>query len=632
MRVGKNLADQRAGALFVRGIHEGEQVAHRDRDDAGRFELRRRTAHRVLVERLEHGARVIDAAADLAGQTLRRDRRRLLEEIIEHIAVARLALGLLDGAKAAVDEEADFGAAHFQQRIGGDRGAVGEKFDCRQIDAARGKVADAAHDAERGIFRRGRDLLDGERAVGNVEQHQVGVGAADIDAQSICLAAIARTLFPQLARAIRRGTRAPPGLGSPAGIFYSRWRHRRKCVNPGIDMPRLRDFGLALFLAHCSPCAASRARQEPYPTRVVKIVVPSLPGSTTDILARLVADQLSQKWGKPVIVENVPGAAMNIGSEYVSRAAPDGYTLMICPPSPVTIQHLLYHDLKYEPTKFVPIALLAKIANVLTVRKDLPANTIQELIAYAKANPGKLTFASQGVGSTAHLSASELEMLGGIKMVHVPYRGAQPALNDVLAGHVDMFFDTLTTSVPLYRDGKVKILGVASAERSEDVPEIPTIAEQGLPGFRSITWFALVAPPGHAAALADKINRDVAEILQKPEIAEKFKRCGSSRWAAPRGRGEILRRRDQLWGRVIKRKITSRCGAVQRSNACACRGFAMRNLASCAHGARRRYAAHPESWLERKSPLPRPKRGIRHQRRARAEIPDAAKPFGFKNG
>ena len=153
----------------MRGIHEGEQVTHRDRDDAGRFQLYRRAAHRVLVQRLKHGARVVDAAADLAGQTLRRDRRRFLEEIIEHIAVAGLALGFLDGAKAAVDEQAHFGAAHFEQRIGGDRGAVGEKFDAGQIDTARRKIADAAHDAERGIFRRRRNLLHGERAAGNVE-------------------------------------------------------------------------------------------------------------------------------------------------------------------------------------------------------------------------------------------------------------------------------------------------------------------------------------------------------------------------------------------------------------------------------------------------------------------------------
>jgi len=168
-------------------------------------------------------------------------------------------------------------------------------------------------------------------------------------------------------------------------------------------MPRLRDFGLALFLALVLAVLATTAgrAQEPYPTHVVKIVVPSLPGSTTDILARLVSNQLSEIWGKPVIVENMAGAAMAIGAEYVARAAPDGYTLLICPPSPVSIQHLLYHDLKYDPLKFTPIAMLAKIPNVLVVRPDLPANTIQELLAYGKANPGKLTYASQGAGSTA---------------------------------------------------------------------------------------------------------------------------------------------------------------------------------------------------------------------------------------
>jgi len=316
-------------------------------------------------------------------------------------------------------------------------------------------------------------------------------------------------------------------------------------------MPRLRDFVLALFFAVLAT-TAGRA-QEPYPTRVVKIVLPVAPGSTTDILARLIADQLSQKWGKPVIVENMPGAAMNIGSEYVARADADGYTLLLCPPSPLAIQQLLYHDLKYDPTKFVPIALLAKIANVLAVRPDFPAKSVEELIAYGKANPGKLTFASQGVGSTAHLSGSELEVLGGIKMVHVPYHGAQPALTDVMSGNIDMFFDTLTTSVPLYRAGKLKLLGVASAERSKDVPEIPTVAEQGIPGFRSITWFAIAGPPGLPAPLAEKINRDVAEILQKPEIVAKIQALrlepmGGTTVDAVKFIGDETR----LWGRVIK--------------------------------------------------------------------------------
>src|SRR5499427_8115037 len=201
-------------------------------------------------------------------------------------------------------------------------------------------------------------------------------------------------------------------------------------------------IGLAAWVVQA--CAAHA--QEPYPSRTVKIVIPSAPGSTTDTLARLVADQLSQKWGKATIVENIPGGAMNIGASAVARAAPDGYTLMVAPPSPLSFNHLLYRDPGYEPGKFVPITMLAKIPNVLVVRKDLPASTLRELIDYAKANPGKLSYASQGVGSTAHLSAAQLEVRAGIKMVHVPYRGAQPALTDVVAGHVDMFFDTLATS------------------------------------------------------------------------------------------------------------------------------------------------------------------------------------------
>jgi tripartite-type tricarboxylate transporter receptor subunit TctC len=305
--------------------------------------------------------------------------------------------------------------------------------------------------------------------------------------------------------------------------------------------------------------APTMASAQAYPTHVVKIVLPVLPGSTTDILARLVAQDLSQKWGKPVIVENMAGAAMNLGAAYVAHAAPDGYTLLICPPAPLAIAQLLYHDLQYDPTKFVPIALLAKIANVLDVRPSFPAKTVQELIAYAKVNPGKLTYASQGVGSTAQLSGAELEVLGGIKMVHVPYHGAQPALTDVMAGNVDMFFDTLATSIPLYRAGKLKILGVASPERDRAIADVPTVAEQGLPGFRSITWFALAGPPGLPAATAETINRDTNETLQKPEIIAKLHALqlepmgGSTAQAT-----KFIADETQLWSRVIKESHLTR--------------------------------------------------------------------------
>ena len=296
--------------------------------------------------------------------------------------------------------------------------------------------------------------------------------------------------------------------------------------------------------------AQTARAEDAFPTRLVKLVVPAASGPTTDTVARLLADKLGRTWNQTVIVENIAGGAMNVGAEHVYKAAPDGYTLMVCPPAPVAIQHLLYNDLAYDPHKFVNVALLAKIPNALVVRNELPAKDVRELIAYAKANPGKLSFGSQGAGSTAHLSASELEVLTGIKMVHVPYRGALPALNDVIAGHIDLFFDTLTTSVPLWRAGKVRILGVASAERTQSVPELPTIAEQGVPGFRSITWFVLVAPPETPGQIVDRINRDVNAAFG--ELGEKFAALrlepmpGTAADAA-----RFVADESALWGKVI---------------------------------------------------------------------------------
>jgi len=293
--------------------------------------------------------------------------------------------------------------------------------------------------------------------------------------------------------------------------------------------------------------------QESYPSRVVKIVVPAAGGSTTDTLARVVAEKLSQKWGKSAIVENIAGGAMNIGASSVARAAPDGHTLLVAPPAPLSFNDLLFKDLGYAPTQFTPITLLATIPNVLVVRKELPVTSIKELIEYGKANPGKLSYASQGAGSTAHLSASQLETQAGIKMVHVPYRGAQPALTDVIAGHVDMFFDTPTTSVPLYRDDKVKILGVADTKRLRVIPEVPTISEAGLPGFRSITWFGLVAPPQTSAALADRLNRDVVEILNTKEVTDRLHSLSLDVGATSRDEAtKFFAEETALWSKVIR--------------------------------------------------------------------------------
>jgi tripartite-type tricarboxylate transporter receptor subunit TctC len=308
-----------------------------------------------------------------------------------------------------------------------------------------------------------------------------------------------------------------------------------------------------LMILSLAQSLAQDASSVVWPARTVKVIIPSSSGSTTDILARIVADQLSQKWGKPVIVENVGGAGMVIGATLAARAPPDGYTLFICPPSPVTFMHLLHRGLPFKPAQFVPIALLARVPNALVVRKDFPAADLKELIAYARANPGRTTFASTGVGSTAHLSAVQLELLGGLKLVHVPYRGGVPALNDVIAGHVDLFFDTVTTSAPMYRAGKVRILAVGSAERSAVVPEVPTASEAGLPDLRSLTWFAMVGPPGFEPALADRINRDVADSLRRPEVDAMLHRLTLEPMIGSRAdAGRFFAEEAARWGRVIR--------------------------------------------------------------------------------
>ncbi len=253
-----------------------------------------------------------------------------------------------------------------------------------------------------------------------------------------------------------------------------------------------------------------------------------------------------------VIVEN-NGRGLNPGAEQVARSAPDGYTLLVTAPMPLTFANLLYKDIGYQSSQFVPVSLLAKIPNVLAVRKGLPAKDVRELIAFAKANPGKITYASSAAGSTAHLSGAQLEVRAGIKMTHIPYRGSAPAINDLLGGHVDLFFDTLTTSVPLWRGDKINILAVAGPERVDSVKELPTIAESGLPGFRSITWFAMAAPPKTPAAVAAQINRDIVEILNRPEIDKRLRELRLDPMiGSPADAAKFFAEETALWGGVIK--------------------------------------------------------------------------------
>src|SRR5712675_477037 len=323
-------------------------------------------------------------------------------------------------------------------------------------------------------------------------------------------------------------------------------------------MSTLRGRGLVVLAAIALTANLMRSSDaQDYPARLVTLVVPSPAGSTTDALARLLAEQLNQKWGRAVIVEN-NSRGLNAGAEQVARANSDGYTLLVSPPLPLTVAELLYREIGYRPAQFAAVSLLAKIANALVVRKDFPAKTVQELVAYGRANQGKLTFGSQGAGSTAHLSGAQLEMRAGIQMVHLPYRGSAPALCDIIAGHIDMFFDTLTTSVPLHQADKVRIMAVAGPERTAVLPDVPTIAESGLPGFRSITWFAMAAPPNTPAALTSRINRDVVEVLQRPLVQSKLRDLRLDVMiGSPADASKFFAEETQLWGGVIKEaKVT----------------------------------------------------------------------------
>jgi tripartite-type tricarboxylate transporter receptor subunit TctC len=243
----------------------------------------------------------------------------------------------------------------------------------------------------------------------------------------------------------------------------------------------------AFILALAGTNAAVAA--DPFPTRPVRIIVNTAPGGLTDVVTRLIAQQMSETLKQSVIVENRAGGDGLIGIRAVKSAPADGYTLLGTAGT-IALQMTVREDPGYDLLKdFTGIGLMGRSPFLMVVAPSQPDNTLADFIARAKANPGKLSYASQGVGSTAHLSAAQLEVQAGIKMVHVPYRGAQPALTDIVAGHVDVFFDTLATSVPLYRDNKVKLIGVADLQRAGAVPEVPTFSEAGLPGFRSVTWF-----------------------------------------------------------------------------------------------------------------------------------------------
>jgi tripartite-type tricarboxylate transporter receptor subunit TctC len=310
---------------------------------------------------------------------------------------------------------------------------------------------------------------------------------------------------------------------------------------------------LALIAASLLGAGPAAAQTGDYPNRPIKIVVSVPAGGGVDSVTRLVAERMRQQLGQPVIIENRGGQSGNLGAELVFASEPDGYTLMASQPAPLTVNGLLYKKINYDPTQLEPIAVMTTIPNTLTVRPNFPANNVQEFLAYAKANPGKLNYASQGNGTTSHLTAEMFAQATGTKLVHVPFRGTAPAINDLIAGHVDLMFTELASAVELHKAGKAKILAVTAAERAPAMPDIPTMIEGGVPDFRSNTWNAISAPPKTPAAIVAKLNAAVNAALNSPEVrthlaALSLQPVGGS----PQDMAELMKADTRRWADVIK--------------------------------------------------------------------------------
>jgi tripartite-type tricarboxylate transporter receptor subunit TctC len=294
-----------------------------------------------------------------------------------------------------------------------------------------------------------------------------------------------------------------------------------------------------------------------WPAKAVRIIVPFPPGGSADLMPRVIAEKLTERWGQPVIVENRPGAAGNIGAEAVYRAEPDGYTLLSAPPPPLVINRLLYQKLSYDSSQFVPITVIGAIPNVLLVHPKTNVASVKELIALARANPGKLNYASQGSGTTSHLTAELFKSMAGgaggaLAITHIPYKGTAPALADLLGGQVEMMCDNLGVSLPHVRSGKLKALAVASAKRVKSLPDVPALAET-LPGFEAVAWFGIVAPPKTPSSIAEKMAAGVQDALKFPEVQKRLSELSAEPMGlTPAETAEYMKREAERWAAVIK--------------------------------------------------------------------------------
>lgn len=287
---------------------------------------------------------------------------------------------------------------------------------------------------------------------------------------------------------------------------------------------------LSIGLFAASSLALAQGARD-WPTQPVRIVVPFQAGSATDLITRQLGAGLAKEYGQSFVVENRPGAAAMIGSEVAARASGDGYTLLMSGPASMVTNRFLYKKLSYDPDAFEKVAVVAITPNILLSNPSLPFKTLPEMVAYAKANPGKLSYASFGTGTTSHIAGEMLKAVAGIDIVHVPYKGAGEAIPALLSGQVSMYFDTIMTGLPYVKAGKLRALGMSTAKRSPQAPEIPTIAEQGFAGFDIAPWYGIVAPKGTPADVVVKLNTSINKLLAAPDFREKLAVTG----AEPRG-------------------------------------------------------------------------------------------------
>lgn len=285
---------------------------------------------------------------------------------------------------------------------------------------------------------------------------------------------------------------------------------------------------LSMLVAGLGVLATATGQAQTYPTRAITLIVPFPAGGTTDILGRFVGQALSAAWNQPVVVENRGGAGGNIGAAAVAKAAPDGYTLLVGTVGTHAINASLYTKMPYDTLKdFAPVTQIASVPNMLVVTPSLPVGSVTELIAYAKANPGKLNMASSGNGTSIHLSGELFKVMTGVDMVHVPYKGSAPALNDLMGGQVQLMFDNMPSALPQVKGGTLKALAVTTATRSPAMPDLPTVAEAGVPGFEASSWFGVFAPAGTPKEIVVKLQTEIARILKSPEMTERLAQQGA---------------------------------------------------------------------------------------------------------